>query len=69
MADKDKEKEVQPQQVVVVQPNNAAPAPTEGLLQPVDAETAEKDPNAKPTYIVDGREVDPDGNPVGKDKK
>jgi hypothetical protein len=64
----DKKDDVQPQQQpVVIAPNlQQAPGPTEGMLQPVDAV---KDPNAKPTYIVDGREVDPDGNPVGKDKK
>jgi hypothetical protein len=61
----DKEVQPQPQPVVVVQPVNQVPGPTEGLLQPVDAA---KDPNARPTYIVDGREVDPDGNPVNSGK-
>lgn len=54
-----------PQPVVVVQPLNQPPGPTDGLLQPADP----KDPNAKPTYIVEGVEVDPDGNPVNKGKK
>ena len=49
-----------PQPVVVVQPLEQVPAPTDGMLQPVDP----KDPNAKPVYLVDGVEVDPDGNPV-----
>ncbi len=60
-----------PQPVVVVNSQiGQAPGPTEGMLQPISAEIAKKDPNARPTYMVDGVEVDPDGQAVkGKDSK
>lgn len=69
MAETNKNDTQQPQVVIAQAVPAQAPGPTEGMLQPVDAETAEKDPNARPTYIVNGVEVDPDGNPVGKSKK
>ena len=48
--------QAQPQVVYVQQSSNQAAAPTEGLLQPKEGE--------KVFYIVRGKKVDPDGNPV-----
>lgn len=65
MADTNNNNDAQPQQVVIAQPVGQVPGPTEGNLQPV---APSNDPDKKPTYIVNGVEVDPDGNPVGKGK-